>query len=51
MLIHAGNHPTHWKGWARGISKSLHLMAPLASSEQGCKPSVYRVFRTLTPLN
>jgi len=51
MIIHVGNRPSSLERMGREYFKRYTLIAPLAPSEQGCKPSVHRAFRTLTPSN
>ena len=51
MIIHVGNRPSSLERMGREYFKRYTLIAPLAPSEQGCKPSVYRRCNTLAPLN
>ncbi len=51
MIILAGNHPSSLERTGKEYFKRYTLIAPLAPSSGGCKSSVYRALRTLTPLN
>ena len=51
MIIHVGNRPSSLERMGREYFKRYTLIAPLAPSEKGCKPSVYRRCNTLAPSN